>query len=311
MNIGIFSNKKAVETIKTVAIILLFAAMLGLFVYYTELQLGDLGVSGISRADKFPTDKMWVFSGNVNHALLSESASQFVCPASITFVNDASTFSVSPQKSALVTVYNDMVQYISEVLSPLYTAEDVSYDDYCNVVKSKNYTVISYNNDISAYILRLYCDKNAKGFYSGNSALIKRIMLTEDDHGRLVAYGISTDCKVMYFHPVSEAQAAAYPVNSAVISAYNSSNILVPSLLSFQSEFFSLPTTQASPDITFIPELQFYEAGISNPMSFIEKLTAQDSLIKNDRILSILKSFKINTGIVRHYADGNSLYFVE
>ena len=57
--------------------------------------------------------------------------------------------------------------------------------------------------------------------------------------------------------------------------------------------------------------MQFYEAGISTPLSFINGEVYSDTPIKNDIILSLLKNFKINTGLVRHYTDSNIIYFVE
>lgn len=303
-------NSKTVESAKLVLTIVLFVSMLALFVRYAQIKLGSLGIPEINSVAAFPTDKMWVFTENSYRASTNESDSPYIFPTSITFRHDSVTRSVTRQKSVIISVYNDLVQYVSEVLSQRYTAEKIEYAEYTELLENGDYVILSYETDISAYILRLYCDRAADGFYVGAAFDLKKLILTADENERLIAYAVNSDNDVVCFVPSDKAGATAYPINSAVISAYTNSKILIPSVMAFESDYFSERENVAS-DIAFIPNMQFYEAGIANPLDFINQLTAEDSLIKNDRILSILKSFKINTGLVRHYIDGNVIHFVE
>lgn len=303
-------NSKAVEIAKLVLTILLFVSMAALFVRYAQIKLGSLGIPEINSVAAFPTDKMWVFTENSYRASANESDSPYIFPTSITFRADSVTRSVTRQKSVIISVYNDLVQYVSEVLSQRYTAEKIEYAEYTELLESGDYVILSYDADISAYILRLYCDRAADGFYIGAAFDLKKLLLTADENERLIAYAVNSENEAVSFVPLDNAGATAYPINSAVISAYTNSKILIPSVMAFESDYFSERENVAS-DIAFIPNMQFYEAGIANPLDFINQLTTEDSLIKNDRILSILKSFKINTGLVRHYIDGNVIHFVE
>lgn len=311
MNFKLFSNYKVNENAKLVIIVLLFISMILMFVNYTEIKLGSLGILGVAQSNEFPSDKMWIFSGSSNRSSYDESSSPYVFPTSITFRYNMTTYSVDKQKSTLINVYNDIVQYVCEFLGPQYNAVPISYNEYIKVLKNNNFALLSYDSPLSAYMLRLYCDRDANSFYSGIPCNISKLLLTEDINGRLIAYTSGSDGEVMKFTPHSDAQAAAYPINSAVISAYNNSKMLSPSIMSFESEFFSSPQISIAPDIAFQNNLQFYEAGISNPLTFIGGLTSGDSLIKNDKILSILKSFKMNTGLVKHYTEQNVIFFVE
>ena len=310
MKFKILMGSKAIENLKLALTIALFASMLALFVFFAEIKLGSLGIPDISASNGVPSDKMWIFSGGSYRTSANESDSPYIFPCSITFRSSSATSSVSRQKSIIINVYKDLVQYVSEVLSQRYVCEKAEYDEYAQLLKSGNYTIINYDSDISAYILRLYCERGADGFYSGGAFSIKKLLLTGNENERLIAYAVNSKNEVVRFSPLNDAYATAYPINSAVISAYNNSKILVPSVLAFETDFFASRQNVAA-DIAFGSDMQFYEAGISNPLEFINQLTAEDSLIKNDRILSILKSFKINTGLVRHYTDANVIYFVE
>ncbi|MBE6689014.1 MAG: hypothetical protein E7588_07040 [Ruminococcaceae bacterium] len=304
-------DSKMAESIKLLIIVLLFISMLWMFVSFTEIKLGSFGILASTRNDSFPADKMWVFSENSVRTQQDRNSSPYVFPSSITFRSGSLTYSVEKQKSMLVSVYNDVVMYISEFLGSQYNGIPTDYDEYLEVLKNNNYTLLRYNSELSAYVLKLYCDSEADGYYNGDFCNISKILMTEDDNGRLIAYSMDSAGAIMKFIPVSQAQATAYPVNSAVISAYTGSKVIVPSILSFESDFFANQTDNVSPDIPLQSNMQFYEAGISNPLSFISSLTQSDSMIKNDRILSILKSFKMNTGLVRHYVDKDIIYFVE
>ncbi len=311
MKIKLFSTEKSIEKTKLALIVLLFVSMLSLFVYYTGIKLGSANIIAISAREEFPSEKMWIFSGSAGRTFIDQPSSPYVFPSSVTFRASGTTYSVSKQKAVILNVYNDLLQYVSEVLGPQYTAQKASYNDYTEFLKSSDYTILSYDSELSAYILRLCCDKDAVGFYNGVPCKIKKLVLTENENERLIAYALNSAGEVIRFLPLSDANATAYPINSAVISAYNNNRVLVQSYLSFESDFFSQPQARIAPDIVFHPDMQFYEAGISNPMSFINSEVYSDTPIKNDVILSLLKNFKINTGLVRHYTDSNIIYFVE
>ncbi|MBQ9921152.1 MAG: hypothetical protein IJO52_03130 [Clostridia bacterium] len=314
MNIRKIMQSKTAESVKLALIVILFCSMLFLFYRYTEEKMRSVGGFAIGGEQVFPADKQWIFTGDTYRASLAEAESPYIFPSSIAFRSNNITFSVSGQKNQLVTVYNDLTGYVSEILSPSYSAEKVPYNDYISAIKQSEYILISYAYDFSAYILRIYCDRTATdGFYNGDICKIKKILLVEGENDKLCAYTVDSDNNAMYFSPTEKhiSSASDYSVAKAIPIAYTESKMLVASSMSFESEFFSKPECGMASDIVFTPDMQFYETGIINPVEFVGSFSKEEEILKNDKILSVLKSFHVNTGLVRYYTDNNVIYFVD
>ena len=102
-----------------------------------------------------------------------------------------------------------------------------------------------------------------------------------------------------------------YTVTDGAVMSYNSNKVLVPSQMSFESEYFSDLQHEIAPDIVLTHNMQFYETGIINSLNFIGNLSQEEDIFKNDKIISILKSFEINTSLVRQYTEDNVINFIE
>lgn len=314
MNIKKIMQSKTAETVKLALIIILFFSMLFLFYRYTEEKMRSVGGFAIGGEQVFPIEKQWIFTGDTYRASLAEAEAPYIFPSSIAFRSNGLTFSVSGQKNTIVTVYNDLTEYISKILGSSYIAKNVPYSEYISAVKGAECMLISYSNDFSAYILRIYCDRTATdGFYDGEPCMIKKILFVEGENKKLCAYAVDSKNNTIYFSPSEKniSSATDYSVAKSIPIAYTESKMLVDSSMSFESEFFSSPECGIASDIVFTPNLQFYETGIINSVEFVSAFTKEEDILKNDKIVSILKSFQINTGLVRHYTDNNVIYFVD